>query len=302
MIVSVPESFGRVGRTGNQLFQVAATIGLAMRHRATPYIFDDWPYRHVFSIPNEWYGPRASAHDRQPGLVFADELLEAQHLAPWVRSYLQDIHLWSDGDVWPHLRFSGAATRQIGRAPFTIVAAPGRVVGMHVRRGDNVTNEPGTINLLPESYYREALGIVGDYDGLVIVTDDPAWCQDTFADLAPSVLRGKPRSKEQDPAYFTEPALDWVDLGVLASCDRVICSNSTFAWWGAWLSADLSPVYPSYWVGHRLEERGQDPTLIFPRSWRRVETRGVCELTHHGDRIVGEWHGGNGDPITLTIP
>ena len=41
---------------GNQLFGIAATIGLSLRHGYTPRFPADWKYRDVFNIPAEWFG------------------------------------------------------------------------------------------------------------------------------------------------------------------------------------------------------------------------------------------------------
>src|SRR3984957_1804634 len=41
---------GQLGRLGNQLFQIAATIGIARRNDC-PFIFPPWPYAKYFEFP-----------------------------------------------------------------------------------------------------------------------------------------------------------------------------------------------------------------------------------------------------------
>lgn len=83
-------SFGALGlhgRLGNQLFQVAGTLGIARAHGMEPLFPDAWPYRHVLSCPDDWFGPWLD------DCSVLDSPLTA-HIDPWFRTYLQDVALW----------------------------------------------------------------------------------------------------------------------------------------------------------------------------------------------------------------
>ena len=46
------------------------------------------------------------------------------------------------------------------------------------------------------------------------------------------------------------------DLYLLSKCKNVICSNSTFAWWGAWLNENPNKnvFIPSMWFSDARKE------------------------------------------------
>jgi hypothetical protein len=58
------------------------------------------------------------------------------------------------------------------------------------------------------------------------------------------------------------------DLCLMTLCDGHIVSNSTFAWWGAWLSNSKIVIRPSIWP---IAEGKLMPTDIFPSHWITVE-------------------------------
>jgi hypothetical protein len=45
-----------------------------------------------------------------------------------------------------------------------------------------------------------------------------------------------------------------------------VVPNSTFGWWGAWLSRDPAPRYPTPWFGPALQP-DHDASLMFPAKW-----------------------------------
>lgn len=279
---------GRSGRTGNMLLRAAATVGLAFEHGTTPRFESEWPYKNVFSFPDEWFVPLAELGELQP----VHELPEVAHIPEGYRHYLQDVSLWWDhrDAIGGFLQPSRMAMDAVNQAWLTVAPLPDPILAMHVRRGDNVTNEAGTINCLPADYYLEAMpfarhdvNALRDFASVLIVTDDADWCERHLAPFLRSfardvrVLRGIPRPKEHEAEYLTETPRDWVDLFVLAGCSDVIprptqlvISNSTFAYMAAVIGGYDNPVRPSYWVGRQLTDQGIDPGLLFPAEWRNV--------------------------------
>lgn len=280
-VLAAPLDLGHVGRLGNQLHMIAATVAIAAADGACPVLPDDWQYRHVWDLPPDWFFPR-SAMQSMPNVVNHPA---TEHLPERWRPYLQDVSLW-----WGHRvqvrrmfqTFTPDARGTIAReSEVAFHGLPRPVLSLHVRRGDNVTNEPGTINLLdPEFYPRAAIAAWKrvPFQSAAIFTDDAEWCEANADQLVTlrvpwRVYHGVPRSKEYDAAYQTEPRREWIDLVLSSHCAAHVLSNSTFAWWGAFLANDPSPVYPSYWVGEALTGAGFDPRLLFPEHWTMVEAR-----------------------------
>ena len=258
------ENLGRWGRLGNQLWQVAGTVGLARREGLRPALPTGWAYRRFFSLPEDWY-------DDSPGIeapTLAVELPEGD------RPYLQSLNLWAgcEDEIREAFRPSAAAKRLLV-AYRELAMLPRPVLSVHVRRGDNVqANDPLTPDkhlyhpLRPTSYYAEAIGD-GRARGLAVAvfSDDPDWC---VAELpgADYYHRGWPRPKEHEPGYDDTP-LDWIDLFLMAGCSEHVISNSTYAWWGAWLAGNRV-TYSWPWYGPRINA---DAALMMPPDWRRVE-------------------------------
>ena len=87
-------------------------------------------------------------------------------------------------------------------------------------------------------YYERAIELVAveaPSAQFVIFSDDIDWCRKELPVRLP--LRD---------ALFISDNPDWLDMALMSRCDHHICANSTFSWWGAFLSENPSPIVP--WV------------------------------------------------------
>lgn len=98
------------------------------------------------------------------------------------------------------------------------------VVAVNFRRGDFI-DEGWTLGL---DYYRSALTMVNPdrQRPLWIVSDDTV-----FADLVADRLRTDGHDVLPNPDFGLSPAMN--DFWALAFAERLVASNSTFAWWAA---------------------------------------------------------------------
>lgn len=106
---------------------------------------------------------------------------------------------------------------------------------------------------LPLGYYRQALEYVADRTGVTRVAvfgDDPAAIGAALAECRVLGLEGldcTTRVADASTAVLH-------DLSALAHCGHIICSNSTFAWWGAALGdqvrgdAERTVMVPDPWI------------------------------------------------------
>lgn len=135
----------------------------------------------------------------------------------------------------------------------------GNSVAVHVRRGDYVTNigyaeRIGALNL--DYYLRSAAYLKGKVKDLqfFVFSDDIAWCKEQFKSSDFIFVEQK--------GEFNKPEFD---LQLITKCDYHIISNSTFSWWGAWLSEKANSIIiaPKTWA----KSKEYTPDYIVPDRW-----------------------------------
>lgn len=244
---------GHVGRLGNQMWQIASTVGMARRLDMQPLFPPSWRYRDVFSIPDEMFGTES-------GPVSSDL---AQEIDPSERPYLQHRFLWEhvEEEVLALFAPSEVAQRVMAHEE-AFHALPRPILSIHVRRGDLVqANNPGAPNihlfhpLRPARYFLDAMKEVGPWKSVAVFGEDPDWNR--------ANIPGAAWYSDNPP----DSAVDWVDLFLMAQCNRHILSNSTYGIWAAYLSRDADVIYPSNWYGPNVSA---DPHAMFLPSWREI--------------------------------
>jgi len=140
-------------------------------------------------------------------------------------------------------------------------------VAVHVRRTDykkhSVYSEK--IGALSKGYYDESMQLVmsklkSDAENVrfYFVSDDIAWCRLNWEEL-PNV------------AFVELPAHENAhisDFWLLTQADHCIISNSTFAWWGAYLgSKSRIVVAPANWA----KSQDYTPEKILRKDWLNID-------------------------------
>ena len=119
-----------------------------------------------------------------------------------------------------------------------------RYISLHVRRGDYLLYS----HILPpqnEKYFKDALSNFDKNLKVVVSSDDIEWCKNS--DIFKS-----------DRFVFSE-ANPYDDLLMISKACGNIISNSSYSWWGAYLSGNSNVVIPKNWFGpaaphHKAEE------------------------------------------------
>ena len=133
-------------------------------------------------------------------------------------------------------------------------------VSVHVRRGDYVSNSNTRSfhGCCSSDYYKNAINYIKHSfpeAHLFIFSDDPDWVSNNFFTFGL-------HATFVDLAMPDEP---WHDCHLMSLCKHHIIANSTFSWWGAWLSvADGITVAPRVWFADP-KMRSQSPC---PKRWR----------------------------------
>ena len=138
-----------------------------------------------------------------------------------------------------------------------------RGICLNVRRGDYLSSKAAFEfhGLLGKEYYLNALDTlrsVHDSNYIYIFSDDLSWCSDNF---------------KQDSSTFIVPHTyagpDFVHyMELMKSCSAFVIPNSTFGWWGAFLSdVDGSKIIsPINW----FRDTSIDTSDLIPLSWTRI--------------------------------
>ena len=124
-------------------------------------------------------------------------------------------------------------------------------VALHIRRTDYITNPNHTA--LDISYYEEALKEFGNDRGVIVFSDDTKWCHEhpLFSD---------------DRFLISDNNSNYVDMCLMTMCNGHIIANSSFSWWGAWLSNSEKIIAPSGWFKGSNNQH-LDTKDIIPEKW-----------------------------------
>jgi len=144
-------------------------------------------------------------------------------------------------------------------------------VSIHIRKGDYNLPQNRPLNIIDQEYYIKAITEnfkpSNDYNFIVFSND---------IDFAKDMLEG-------DNVWFVSPvgidsysytSSEKEDLALLSLCDHHIITNSSYSWWGAYLSKSLNKkiVCPTNWL-----ERNHESSWIngnhFPPSWINIDNK-----------------------------
>ena len=259
---------GQLGRLANQMFQYASLRGIAARRGydfgIPPSNFkDEWTTHQLFEVfelsnlpeKNIKYLDGGNAPVASERFFEFDELLFNQ--CP------NDISLcgfFQSEKYFKHIEDSikeDFTFRDHILEPCTEIAESfENPVALHVRRTDYLTNSANHYNLELD-YYKKALEQFPDRQ-VIVFSDDPIWCHD------------EPMFND-DRFMISESEDNAVDLCLMTFCSDYIIANSSFSWWGAWLSRNDSPkvIAPTKWFGPNNEHKNTKDLL--PETWIKIK-------------------------------
>jgi hypothetical protein len=180
----------------------------------------------------------------------------------YLEGYWQSYKYFSDIADTIRKEFSLSASPDKQNIALVESIASDNAVSIHIRRGDYVNDSwaRDTLGVTEPSYYRTAIDYIRQKvqnPVFYIFSDDPAWASSHIKWEAPfHVVSQNPSDR------------GWLDLNLMRRCRYHIIANSTFSWWGAWLS--LNPekivVAPKQWF--RTDQ--YDSRDLIPAEWIRI--------------------------------
>lgn len=117
----------------------------------------------------------------------------------------------------------------------------GDVTAVHIRRGD-YQKFNGVHPIITLDYIKKGLSIIDNDNPILVFSDDKEWCEQNL-----------------DFEYVMVDEKDYIELWVMSLCKDFVTSNSSFSWWGSFLSdKDGKVVAPKEWFGPSGEKDFQD--------------------------------------------
>jgi len=285
-----------LGGLGNQLFQYAVARRLAIEYNS-PFkldisAFEHYPLRRyaldMFNILEEFVSAleisrlKPIFYPSRRSLFLIRKVQNLRYRKTWIRErypYKFDDALFQNQrdfyleGYWQNENYF-KPIEDIIRREFTLKNTPDAYnaelieriqktdsVSVHIRRGDYATNSQTNAHhgLLPLSYYHSAFSRIIEFarsPNFFIFTDDPLWVQENL--------------KFDDPMTFVEgnQTRPHEDLRLMSFCKHHIIANSSFSWWGAWLSTNPGKmvIAPKRW----LKNSNIDTKDATPSSWERL--------------------------------
>jgi hypothetical protein len=135
------------------------------------------------------------------------------------------------------------------RKDFYLPSKPNNGVAVHVRRGDYLKLQH--IHPVTPLYFYEEVGKRYKGKDFYIFSDDMEWCKENI--------------KMPGEMCFVEGD-EFKHLTVMGGCESHIIANSTFSWWGAWLSGSEDVTVPMPWFSNGLDTKD-----LIPKTWRSFQ-------------------------------
>ena len=261
-------ALGRMGRLANQMFQYASLKGIATHHgydymiayhpdavddgignMLRTELFDSFDLKvrtGLFNAPT--LSERVHNFDQQ----FFDECPDNVTLQGYFQTEKYFKHI--EDEIREDFTFKDDILAPC-KEMIEDVENP---VALHVRRTDYVINSanhpPCTLD-----YYKKALSHFEAHRNVIVFSDDPAWCNEQ------ELFSG-------EHFMISENEDNRIDLCLMSLCDDFIIANSTFSWWGAWLSAnvDKKVIAPRQWFGAEGYTKSHNTKDVTPDGWTRI--------------------------------
>jgi hypothetical protein len=224
------KALGKLGRLGNQLFQIAATIGLA-RKLGYDFVLPPWRYAQYMQnpFPQSTHIPDVQKYIETSFAYQEINVSGPIDLCGFFQSEKYFIHC--ETEIRTLFTPKTELLSQLRECFGKILEE--KTCSVHVRRTDYV-GHPLFADLSRGNYYEEALRHFDSETVFVCFSDDVNWCKSRFRDRR---------------FIFIEGLRNIADLILISLCTGHIIANSSFSWWGAWLDPrkDKKVIAPAAW-------------------------------------------------------
>lgn len=240
------------GGIGNQLFQMAASIGYSVKHNVPYYIpsktEDDTKWKRHLSHLDTWDSP-----DK---FLSFKTIKENNDQSFTDIPFQEGVNICLDGYWQSSKYFDHCIPKVLSAFNFTYKKNSG-VVAIHIRRGDYL-QLPDHHPAVTKAHVYMAVRYFYDlgYRDFKFFSDDIKWCMDS------GIRQAHPK------CTFSFSVSNSVvqDLEGISCCEHLIGSNSSFSLWGYLLNQNEKKmcVFPKTWYGPALSHLDQN--AMYPEN------------------------------------
>ncbi len=242
---------GKLGRMGNQLWQIAATVGYSRKY-SQDYLLPNWEYARHFK-----YGFNQSSI-LKPFAPFRENGFHYTAIPKYknvdLYGYFQSIRYWEH--CQREIRALFSPNEMLQQILNKNILLP-NTCAIHVRRTDYLQLNDYHPSL-PIDYYQRAIEFI-KADSYVVFSDDIEWCKNE------ATFQG-------DNFTYINSGSDLLDFFMMRQCDRFIIANSSYSWWGSFLStgSDKRIIAPKkeQWFGQKYNMNNVDD--LYLNNWELI--------------------------------
>ena len=286
-----------IGGLGNQMFQYAVGMSLAMKNETALALdvsgFENHAlhqgfelqriFNHPFNIASKadvrrilgWQSPSSIQRvlSRSPfSLLRRKNFIIEPHFQYWStinnltnNSYLSGY--WQSDKYFSHIEdqiraaFSFKIPLENRNAELAKKISKVNAVSLHVRRGDYANNPKttSTHGLCSLDYYQSAISYISEY------IQQPQFF--IFSDDIKWVRNNLKIDYAHQFVEHNHGIESYNDMRLMSMCQHHIIANSSFSWWGAWLNpkVDKIVVTPKHWFANQRNVKD-----LLPHGWKSL--------------------------------
>ena len=254
---------GNFGRLGNQMFQYSSLLGIANYHSyqiAIPpsevFGANDALVRNskssiydCFEVKSDYVGVQNLPTINERSFQFDQKLFETCPDNVNLHGYFQTEKYFKH--IRSELKDIFSFSNEVKKKCKKYLLESKDKISIHIRRTDFL-NLQHVHNICSIDYYSRALDILESKNKTCYVfSDDLSWC------------REQALFQKENVVFVDEDV--YICLYLMTLCDYHILANSSFSWWGTWLSNSKQVIAPKNWVVNNI-----NTSDLYCDSWIKI--------------------------------
>lgn len=268
------------GRMGNQLFQFAFAYATAKKLKTSFFInesakhfrprsyFELGGYNNFYNdVKRKWFN--LLNYKQKNIIIYDNSKLPSENLLLMKNNaiysgFFQSEEYFKDSeeDIRRLFKIKDKYINSFNQK-FKSIFSANKILAIHLRRTDYLSQGDDKVGgkdvSLPILYYKKCMERIKSIDEylVIFVSDSIDYARESFG---------------VKHNYRFEFNSEIIDFQVLLNADILIISNSTFAWWAAYLNNKNNKVVfaPKYWLGFKVKEESPAGIMLPEWNWSEV--------------------------------